>query len=85
MRRSRLNAKAIEPEHSSWSHKGQSTFGSFIKRKRVDQGVPRGRLAQESGVPEQRLQHIEVNQVTADYRDIKGLAKALKMPEKGTA
>lgn len=82
MRRSRINARATEPEHGSWAHRGQSTFGSFIRLKRVQQGLPRRRLAEESGVPEQLLQQIEVNQVTVDYRDIRGLAKALKVPEK---
>lgn len=82
MRKSKINARTLAREHGTWSHRGQRTFGSFIKRKRVDSGVTRGRLAEASGVPEHRLQQIEVNQATADYREIRALAKALNLPEK---
>jgi hypothetical protein len=39
-------------------------------------------LSEQNGMPEKRLQQIEVNQATADYGGIKGLAKALNMPER---
>ena len=59
----------------------QNTFGSFVKRNRADRQLARRRVAEESGITEQRLELIEVNQVVPDYRDIKGLANALKLPE----
>lgn len=31
----------------------QNTFGSFIKRSRADRQLPRRRVAEDSGIPEQ--------------------------------
>ena len=69
-----------EPAYT-WSHVGQNTFGSFLKRRRVRRGLSRHSIAVITGIQERRLTAIELNQSPPSYLDIKNFATVLEIPE----
>ena len=74
-------ANSQTQQESTWHYVGQNTFGSFLKRARTRRSLSRHSLAVMSGIQERRLTQIELNNSPPSYRDLKGIATALKIPE----
>lgn len=74
--------KPLTKHNSAWRYVGQSTFGSYLKRLRVQRGYSRHSLAIVSGIQERRLQDIESGASPPAYGDIQKIAVVLDVAER---
>lgn len=75
-------AKPLARKESVWKHVGQTTFGSVLRRLRVQRRYSRHSLAVISGIQERRLQDIEAGASLPAYGDIQKVASVLGVPER---
>jgi len=84
--KSSKKAGAAQPQRfndagASWNYTGQHTFGSYLKGERARRGCSRHMLATLTGIPDKRLEGIEMGKETASFRDIRAISTALEIPE----
>jgi ribosome-binding protein aMBF1 (putative translation factor) len=58
-----------------------ATFGGFLRHQRVARGLSRALLASRTDLEEATVEKIELNEAVPSYRDVKKLARVLKIPE----
>ena len=66
---------------SSISRLHSKTFGTFLRERRLAQGLSRSLLASRTGVAEGTLGKIELNQAVPSYQEINKLAPVLEVAE----
>jgi transcriptional regulator with XRE-family HTH domain len=67
--------------NGTWERVAASTFGSYLRERRIQAGFSRATLARQSGISLAMIENLEHNRVPPDDADIRLLAAALGIEE----